>query len=103
MGCKRKQPIFDKYGIFTVAKNGNLVVKNGHGDLMWRTNFSVDTNNNCTASLLDSGNLMIVNSYKKKLWQSFQHPTDTFLPGMRIYMNGILRSWTSESDPSPGR
>lgn len=79
-----------------------MVVKNGHGYVLWSTNVSIGTNS-CTASLSDNGNLLIVNSNNKVLWQSFQHPTDTFLPEMKVFMDGILRSWTSESDPSPGR
>ncbi|MCD9643237.1 hypothetical protein HAX54_030535 [Datura stramonium] len=43
------------------------------------------------------------------LWESFQNPTDTFLPQMRILMDlhsgedRIFSSWTSKNDPSPGR
>ncbi|XP_060203321.1 G-type lectin S-receptor-like serine/threonine-protein kinase B120 [Lycium barbarum] len=100
--ANRDKPISDKNGVFTIEKNGNLVVKNGRGDLLWSTNVTVDTTNS-TGSLLDNGNLVIVNSNNRDLWQSFQHPTDTFLPQMKVYMDGVLRSWTTESDPSSGR
>ncbi|KAJ8534916.1 hypothetical protein K7X08_016644 [Anisodus acutangulus] len=100
--ANRDKPISDKNGIFTIEKNGNLVVKNGRGDLLWSTNVTVATMNS-TGSLMDNGNLVIVNGNNRALWQSFQHPTDTFLPEMRVYMDGAFRSWTSESDPSPGR
>lgn len=108
--ANRDKPIFDKNGTFTIDKNGNFVVKNGHGNLMWTTNVSTSKSQtarkerqNCTAFLSDDGNLIIVNSNNKELWQSFHHPTDTFLPGMKFYMDQVLRSWTSESNPSPGR
>ncbi|KAK4345103.1 hypothetical protein RND71_035279 [Anisodus tanguticus] len=100
--ANRDKPISDKNGIFTIEKNGNLVVKNGRGDLLWSTNVTVATMNS-TGSLMDNGNLVIVNGNNRALWQSFQHPTDIFLPEMRVYMDGAFRSWTSESDPSPGR
>ncbi|KAG5578778.1 hypothetical protein H5410_049405 [Solanum commersonii] len=100
--ANRDKPIFDKNGVFTIEKNGNLVVKNGRGDLMWTNNVTA-MNNNCTAHLSDYGNLMMFNGNNKELWQSFQHPTDTFLLDMRFYLDEVLRSWTSESDPSPGR
>ncbi|XP_049356485.1 G-type lectin S-receptor-like serine/threonine-protein kinase B120 [Solanum verrucosum] len=100
--ANRDKPIFDKNGVFTIEKNGNLVVKNGRGDLMWTNNVTA-MNNNCTAHLSDNGNLRMFNGNNKELWQSFQHPTDTFLPEMRFYLDEVLRSWTSESDPSPGR
>lgn len=101
--ANRDSPVSDRNGVFTIEKNGNLVVKDGRGDLLWSTNVSVIETTNSTVSLLDTGNLVILNDNNKDLWQSFQHPTDTFLPEMRVYMDGVLRSWTSESDPSPGR
>lgn len=100
--ANRDKPIFDKNGVFTIEKNGNLVVKNGHGDIMWTSNVEA-ISNNCTALLSDYGNLVLFNSNNKVLWQSFQHPTDTFLPEMKFYTDEVLRSWTSESDPSTGR
>ncbi|TMW86377.1 hypothetical protein EJD97_021479 [Solanum chilense] len=100
--ANRDKPIFGKNGVFTIEKNGNLVVKNGHGDSMWTSNVEA-INNNCTALLSDYGNLVLFNSNNKVLWQSFQHPTDTFLPEMKFYTDEVLRSWTSESDPSTGR
>ncbi|KAK9155991.1 hypothetical protein Sjap_003471 [Stephania japonica] len=67
------------------------------------------------ARLLDSGNLVVVpsddpngNEYS---WQSFDHPTDSFLggiPGMkngwnlRSGLNRKLTSWKSSADPSMG-
>ncbi|MCD9645418.1 hypothetical protein HAX54_034301 [Datura stramonium] len=103
--ANRDKPISDKNGIFTIEENGNLVVKDGRGHLMWSTNVSATTTTtkNSTASLSDNGNLVIVNSNNRGLWQSFQHPTDTFLPEMKVYMDGVFRSWTSKTDPSPGR
>ncbi|RDX61144.1 G-type lectin S-receptor-like serine/threonine-protein kinase, partial [Mucuna pruriens] len=37
---------------------------------------------NTTVKLLDSGNLVLIGT--SCLWQSFQNPTDTFLPGMKM-------------------
>ncbi|KAL2499526.1 G-type lectin S-receptor-like serine/threonine-protein kinase [Abeliophyllum distichum] len=42
------------------------------------------------------------------LWESFNHPLDSFLPGMKIGLNNRtwehinLTSWKSDSDPYPG-
>lgn len=54
--------------------------------------------------LMDSGNLVLkelgVNG--TTLWQSFQNPTDTFLPGMNMTDDLKLTSWKASDDPSPG-
>ena len=61
---------------------------------------------------LDSGNLVMRDeSYvgnSSYIWQSFDHPTDTLLPGMKLEwdlktgLNWYLTSWTSSDDPSSG-
>ncbi|KAI5340438.1 hypothetical protein L3X38_019712 [Prunus dulcis] len=60
--------------------------------------------------LLDSGNLVLRahSSSSKFLWQSFDHPTHTWLPGAKIGFNNltnqtqILTSWKNSGDPAPG-
>ncbi|KAJ1434828.1 S-locus glycoprotein domain [Sesbania bispinosa] len=64
------------------------------------------------AKLLDSGNLVLMdgknNDSFSYIWQSFDYPTDTMLPGMKLGwdktsgMNRYLTSWKSANDPSPG-
>ncbi|MCD9645562.1 hypothetical protein HAX54_034578 [Datura stramonium] len=111
--ANRHKPVHDKKGTFSIDK-GNLVVKNGHGNLLWSSNVSVETRNS-TACLIDDGNLVILNNDRdagrlnSPLWESFLHPTDTFLPGMEVFIERqgkerkVFSSWTNESDPSPGR
>ncbi|XP_021719438.1 G-type lectin S-receptor-like serine/threonine-protein kinase At1g11330 [Chenopodium quinoa] len=61
------------------------------------------------AHLLDSGNLVLVGLEGKNLWQSFNHPTDTALPNMKITVTKssnrrkMLQAWNGPSDPSFGR
>ena len=60
--------------------------------------------------LLDSGNLVlrdvVAGTY---LWQSFDYPSDTLLPGMKLgwdLRTGLKRSlsaWKNSEDPCPGR
>lgn len=52
--------------------------------------------------LLDSGNIVLMDDDHGYLWQSFQHPTYTFLPGMKMNTNLTLRSWKNENDPGTG-
>ncbi|XP_074564926.1 G-type lectin S-receptor-like serine/threonine-protein kinase B120 isoform X2 [Curcuma longa] len=62
--------------------------------------------------LLDSGNLILTDlSDNATLWQSFDEPSDTSLPGMKLGTLNLasggqsrrrLVSWRSATDPSPG-
>nr|GEW15428.1 putative S-locus glycoprotein domain-containing protein [Tanacetum cinerariifolium] len=56
---------------------------------------------------MDDGNLVIKDD-NSVIWQSFDYPGDTYLPGMKVGKNLVtgretyLRSWKSADDPSPG-
>ncbi|XP_021834393.1 G-type lectin S-receptor-like serine/threonine-protein kinase LECRK1, partial [Prunus avium] len=54
------------------------------------------------ASMLDSGNFVLYNSGREIVWQSFDHPTDTLLPGQRLLSGDELFSAKSEADHSTG-
>nr|GME21347.1 G-type lectin S-receptor-like serine/threonine-protein kinase At4g27290 isoform X2 [Ipomoea batatas] len=66
--------------------------------------------NNPVLQLLDNGNLVVKNGIGDSgfVWQSFDYPGDTLLPGMKIGWNlktkeeWYLRSWRSQNDPSMG-
>ncbi|WVZ17184.1 hypothetical protein V8G54_010166 [Vigna mungo] len=57
---------------------------------------------NLTLKLLDSGNLVLLTSDGVVSWQSFDSPSDTWLPGMNLTRFNSLTSWRTETDPSPG-
>ncbi|KAI3784600.1 hypothetical protein L1987_43702 [Smallanthus sonchifolius] len=75
--------------------------------MIWSSN-TTKASQNATAKLHDTGNLVFMDQDEKVLWQSFDYPTDTLLPGMKIgkdYSRGIewhLSSWKSSQDPHPG-
>ncbi|KAL0308033.1 UNVERIFIED_CONTAM: Receptor-like serine/threonine-protein kinase SD1-8 [Sesamum calycinum] len=60
--------------------------------------------------LLDTGNLVLVDGKIESgyMWQSFDYPTDTWLPGMKMLddvdagKEKYLTSWKEWDDPSPG-
>ncbi|XP_020420768.1 G-type lectin S-receptor-like serine/threonine-protein kinase B120 isoform X2 [Prunus persica] len=54
------------------------------------------------ASMLNSGNFVLYNSGREIVWQSFDHPTDTLLPGQRLLSGNELFSAKSEADHSTG-
>nr|KYP44604.1 Putative serine/threonine-protein kinase receptor [Cajanus cajan] len=108
--ANRENPINDSSGILTVNSTGNLVLTQ-NGSLVWYTNPHQQALNP-VVELLDSGNLVIRNEAetdpKAFLWQSFEHPSDTFLAGMKLGWDlktdqeRKLTSWKSPDDPSPG-
>ncbi|XP_017416602.1 G-type lectin S-receptor-like serine/threonine-protein kinase At1g11300 [Vigna angularis] len=106
--ANRNQPLNDSSGVVTISKDGDLEVWNSQNHVIWSTNvYSVGSNT--TSKLLDSGNLVLQESSSRRtIWESFQHPTNTLLPNMKISTNKVtgekvkLTSWKSPSDPSTG-
>jgi len=106
--ANRNTAINDSSGMMTISEDGNLVVLNGQGEVLWSSNVSIGFNQS-TAQLTDDGNLVLKAGPNGNLvWQSFQHPTDTYIPKMRLSANArtgsktLLMSWRSSSDPSVG-
>ncbi|XP_030528904.2 G-type lectin S-receptor-like serine/threonine-protein kinase At1g11330 [Rhodamnia argentea] len=113
--ANREKPILDSSGIVTISGDGNLVVLNGKRELVWSSNVSNPEVTDAKAQLLDSGNLVLLNQSSnssatdaEKLWESFQHMTDSFLAKMKLITSSstnetqALTSWKSPSDPSIG-
>ncbi|CAI8591269.1 unnamed protein product [Vicia faba] len=104
--ANRNKPINGNGGSITISTNGNLVILDENKTQLWSTNVSIiDSNkNNSEAVLKDNGNLVLSNG-KVVLWESFENPTDTYLPGMKVPVNGKsfnFTSWKSSTDPSLG-
>ncbi|KAL8110594.1 G-type lectin S-receptor-like serine/threonine-protein kinase LECRK1 [Apium graveolens] len=55
-----------------------------------------------SASMLDTGNFVLYDSSQDKMWQSFDHPTDTILPGQCLLNDQNLVSSRSETNYSTG-
>jgi Protein kinase domain/D-mannose binding lectin len=54
-------------------------------------------------ALLDQGNLILYDDTELTMWQSFDSPTDTLVPGQSLDMGSALRSKLTDSDFSLGR
>ncbi|KAK1261157.1 G-type lectin S-receptor-like serine/threonine-protein kinase [Acorus gramineus] len=69
-------------------------------------NITSTTSNSTVAELLDSGNLILQGD--DVIWQSFDHPTNCWLPGGRLGLNRLtgenvfITSWKSPDDPAMG-
>ncbi|KAM3701684.1 hypothetical protein ACJW31_05G193000 [Castanea mollissima] len=107
--ANRNDPIIDSSGVLSINPYGNLVLHDSSKRLLWTTNVSLQGTTSSVAQLQDSGNLVLIQGNNEKvIWQSFDHPTDTLLPGMRLGLNRItgldrfLTSWESQDDPGTG-
>ncbi|KAL8512892.1 hypothetical protein ACS0TY_019153 [Phlomoides rotata] len=88
--ANRDNPLKDASGVLKVVEPGILVLVNSTNDIIWSTNTSRSVQTP-VAQLLDSGNLVVKDANDDNpenfLWQSFNHPTDTTLPGMELGVN----------------
>ncbi|CAN6453273.1 unnamed protein product [Victoria cruziana] len=95
--------------VLVLPRNGSLSVLDGNGRKVWSIGDLPSSGSDAFAELQDSGNLVITqNNRANILWESFRHPTDTFLPDMRFILNTrtgesvLWRPWKSPVDPAPG-
>ncbi|XP_043688969.1 G-type lectin S-receptor-like serine/threonine-protein kinase At4g27290 isoform X2 [Telopea speciosissima] len=109
--ANRDNPLNDSSGVLRIDARGNLVLVNQINYIFWSSNSSRAAENP-VVELLESGNLVLQDKkdaiQEDFLWQSFDYPSDTLLPGMKLGWNlktGLnrgLTSWKSTDDPSSG-
>lgn len=107
--ANRNNPITDSSGILRLSDEGNLQLSNAKDQIFWSSNISNPTTHFSTEARLQNSGNFILQKNRTILWQSSQHPTDSFLPNTRLTigqnsdLRHILQSWRSPSDPSRGR
>lgn len=110
--ANRDTPLNDTSGVLSINNHGNLVLHDNmtrNLNPLWSSNFSVSFNNT-SAKLLDTGNLVLIQSGNNNnvLWQSFDYPSNTLLPSMKLGLDRktglsrFLTSWKSPTDPRSG-
>ncbi|XP_075648541.1 G-type lectin S-receptor-like serine/threonine-protein kinase RKS1 isoform X2 [Castanea sativa] len=109
--ANRDAPLNYTSGVLSISSKGNLVLHTQNQTTpIWSTNvsFSISSTNNSMAKLLDIGNLVLVQQDSQLTWQSFDYPTNTMLPFMKLGLdrrtglNRFLTSWKSKDDPGIG-
>ncbi|RDX79840.1 Receptor-like serine/threonine-protein kinase SD1-8, partial [Mucuna pruriens] len=110
--ANRDTPIKDNSSKLIITSQGNLVLHNQNSTVIWSTNTTTTKAVVVVAQLLDSGNLVLRDEKdtnpENYLWQSFDYPSDTLLPGMKVgwdFKKGLnkgLTAWRNWDDPSPG-
>uniref|UniRef100_A0A6N2MFR0 Bulb-type lectin domain-containing protein n=1 Tax=Salix viminalis TaxID=40686 RepID=A0A6N2MFR0_SALVM len=106
--ANRETPLKDRSGFLSFTQQGVLLLINGNKDIIWSSNTTKNVESP-VMQLLNSGNLVVKDGKDNSfIWQSFEYPCDTFLPGMKIAWNSVtgvdryLTSWKSADDPAPG-
>ncbi|XP_028800711.1 G-type lectin S-receptor-like serine/threonine-protein kinase At4g27290 [Neltuma alba] len=108
--ANRQTSINGTSGILMLNSTGSLVLSQ-NGTVVWCATPQRQARKP-VAQLLDSGNLVVKDEEDANpeayLWQSFDYPSDTMLPGMKIgwdLKNGLnrrLTAWKSPEDPASG-
>ncbi|KAI8525267.1 hypothetical protein RHMOL_Rhmol13G0217500 [Rhododendron molle] len=106
--ANKDNPVTDASGVLTISPTGNIIITSNQTNLIWSSNSTI-LSASPVLQLLDTGNLVVVNSNTESyLWQSFDHPCDTLVPGMKLgwdiskNQEWYLTSWNSLQDPSTG-
>ncbi|KAK1396397.1 Receptor-like serine/threonine-protein kinase [Heracleum sosnowskyi] len=114
--ANRNRPLMSTSGVVQVNDKGiTLQTADSSDGIIW-SSYTSRSMKNPALQLLDTGNLVlkdedhdINNVVEDFIWQSFDHPGDNLLPGMKFgidQVSGIDRyftSWRSVDDPSLGR
>ncbi|OVA13180.1 Protein kinase domain [Macleaya cordata] len=109
--ANRDKPLLDPSSSeLRLFGNGNLVLFNQSKTPIWSTKSASNTLNSTEAILGDDGNLVLRDRSNPSvvIWQSFDYPTNTWLPGGKLGLNKrtneyqLLTSWRNEEDPAPG-
>ncbi|KAL6990912.1 hypothetical protein U1Q18_009033 [Sarracenia purpurea var. burkii] len=110
--ANKNNPLSDSSGVLTITSTGNILIAGNRTNPVWSSNSSSTAANNPVLQLLDSGNLVVTNigvgngGSENYLWQSFDYPCDTLVPGMKLGWNlktnqeWYLTSWRNLQDPS---
>ncbi|XP_030963278.1 G-type lectin S-receptor-like serine/threonine-protein kinase At1g67520 [Quercus lobata] len=109
----RNASVVNTSAVLTLETTGSLKIMSQGGDAVTLSPAQVTYNSTISATLLDSGNFVLqeLNSngtLKRVLWQSFDKPTDSLLPEMKLGINHknrsawSLTSWLNNLIPAPG-
>nr|GMD96440.1 G-type lectin S-receptor-like serine/threonine-protein kinase At4g27290 [Ipomoea batatas] len=111
--ANRETALTSSSAVLKIIQPGRLVLIDGsNNSTIWSTNASKSVQNP-VAQLLDSGNLVVRDAEDENpenfIWQSFDYPTDTYFPGMKLGWNFetghevYVTARKTEDDPASGK
>jgi hypothetical protein len=89
--ANNEKPLQGKSGVLRLNDKGILLLLNDLNSTIWSSKISnIEENSTPIAQLLDSGNFVVKNKKETKkdrfLWQSFDYPCDTLMPGITVFI-----------------
>ncbi|XP_030538611.1 G-type lectin S-receptor-like serine/threonine-protein kinase At2g19130 [Rhodamnia argentea] len=107
--ANRNRPVSDPLSSeLKLLHDGNLVLLTSSKRQIWSTGSTSLVPNSTSGVLLNNGNFIFrnISNLSNVAWQSFDHLTDTWLPGAKFKFNTsektVLVSWRNLNDPAPG-
>ncbi|KAL8112918.1 hypothetical protein AgCh_020288 [Apium graveolens] len=89
--------------------DGRLIIFSDLNETIWALNISAGLSAAPKKAILHDDGNFVLSDGRSVIWQSFDYPTDTWLPGGKIGIDGSsinkvqrLTSWKSWDDPTPG-
>ncbi|KAK2987459.1 hypothetical protein RJ640_022528 [Escallonia rubra] len=98
--ANRDDPPVSENATLLLTTDGRFVLKPMQG---YETSIANPDELASSASMLDSGNFVLYNSDQRIVWQSFEGPTETLLPGQRLTAGQELVSSISQTNHSTGK
>ncbi|GLJ51059.1 hypothetical protein SUGI_1086970 [Cryptomeria japonica] len=100
--ANRDNPMRHMPGVLRFSSKGRLTLFDRKGPSVWSTDNGL---RGWRVVITDPGNLIILGHGHNKsdiVWESFAHPTDTWLPGMKMWKGMRQTSRKSSVDPAVG-
>ncbi|XVF36343.1 hypothetical protein REPUB_Repub19eG0050300 [Reevesia pubescens] len=101
--ANRDSPVNGRRSKLSLLKTGSIIITDAAQFILivWKSSNSF-SGSGSQLNLLDSGNLVLQTLKNVTLWQSFDSPTDTLLPGQPLTRHNRLVSARSQTDYSLG-
>ncbi|KOM50109.1 hypothetical protein LR48_Vigan08g093600 [Vigna angularis] len=80
--------------------SAGLTLSGPKGNSIWASNLASVVS---VGSMLDTGNFVLLTGNFEKVWQNFEHPTDTLLPTQSLQPEGTLTSRLTDTNYTTGR
>ncbi|XP_031501732.1 putative receptor protein kinase ZmPK1 [Nymphaea colorata] len=100
--ANRDWPVNSRASRLSFQRTGDIALLDADGSVVWTTTNKDRAGAGEVAELWETGNLVLLNRERGVVWQSFDQPTDTLLPGQSLSGSLRLVSRAAEGNHSRG-